>query len=399
MDTVIMTDYSVKPERTVIPESWKIRRLGDLITINSGESPSKFNLMKVGLHPYVKVQDMNNCAKYQGKSRFYVDNGVGFIEAGSIIFPKRGAAILNNKVRFTVCPIFMDSNMMALTVNNKEIDKEFLFYKICEQKLLRIADTSTIPQINNKHILPYKIALPPFQEQQKIAKILTTWDEAIDRSQQHMKQLVLRKRGLMQQLLRGKIRLPGFSGEWKEEKLGSYFKERKETGYYNLPLLSVGKNGVYPQDLEKKDTSNSDKSKYKRICNDDIGYNTMRMWQGRSAISNMEGIVSPAYTILQPRGNSDTLFFSYLFKLESMVHKFYRNSQGMVSDTWMCKFKDLALVKFDAPSSIEEQKAIAAVLITADKEIEKIKQQMEILRTQKKGLMQQLLTGKKRVKI
>jgi type I restriction enzyme S subunit len=191
-----------------------------------------------------------------------------------------------------------------------------------------------------------------------------------------------------------------FSGEWEQDKLGSYFTERKETCLENLPLLSVGKEGVYLQDdSNKKDTSNSNKSKYKRIRKGDIGYNTMRMWQGRSALSQLEGIVSPAYTILKPKENCDSVFFSHLFKLDDMIHKFYRNSQGMVSDTWMCKFKDFKIVKFNAPSSLEEQKAISKIIGLADTEIEEKKTYLLKLKEQKKGLMQQLLTGEKRVKL
>ena len=164
-------------------------------------------------------------------------------------------------------------------------------------------------------------------------------------------------------------------------------------------MLSIGERGVYPQaNSNKKDTSNSDKSKYKRISVGDIGYNTMRMWQGRSALSGLEGIVSPAYTIVTPLENTNSVFFSYLFKLDEMVHKFYRNSQGMVSDTLMCKFKDFKIVKFMTPPTKEEQTAIAKVLLNSDKEIELLNKKRDQLKDQKKGLMQQLLTGKKRLK-
>ncbi|SOU86879.1 putative Type-1 restriction enzyme MjaXIP specificity protein [Tenacibaculum dicentrarchi] len=242
--------------------------------------------------------------------------------------------------------------------------------------------------------------LPPLKEQQEIAKILSTWDEAIETTQSLIEKLQFRKKGLMQELLSGKKRLAGFSEEWEENNLGDYFTERKETGLEDLELLSVGKEGVYPQDnSNKKDTSNSNKSKYKRICKGDIGYNTMRMWQGRSALSNLEGIVSPAYTILNPKENCDSVFFSHLFKLDDMIHKFYRNSQGMVSDTWMCKFKDLKIIKFNAPSSLSEQKAISKIIDLSDIEISEKKAYLLQLKNQKKGLMQQLLTGKKRVKL
>lgn len=270
---------------------------------------------------------------------------------------------------------------------------------ILRNNIARLAKGTSISNVYNSDLKQLKISLPPLKEQQKIAQILSQWDEAIVTTQTLINQLQLRKKGLMQELLSGKKRLPGFSEEWEQDKLGSYFTERKETGLDNLQLLSVGKEGVYPQDdSNKKDTSNSNKSKYKRICEGDIGYNTMRMWQGRSALSQLEGIVSPAYTILKPKENCDSVFFSHLFKLDDMIHKFYRNSQGMVSDTWMCKFKDFKIVKFNAPSSLEEQKAISKIIGLADTEIEEKKAYLLKLKKQKKGLMQQLLTGKKRVK-
>lgn len=283
---------------------------------------------------------------------------------------------------------------------NDEFKKHCFDEEGFRRRLLSKSTISANTNINQQALKTLRIVLPPLKEQEKIAPILTKWDKAIETTQILIEKLQLRKKGLMQELLSGKKRLAGFSEEWTEDKLGSYFTERKETGLDNLPLLSVGKEGVYPQDdSNKKDTSNSNKSKYKRICKGDIGYNTMRMWQGRSALSQLEGIVSPAYTILKPNENCDSVFFSHLFKLDDMIHKFYRNSQGMVSDTWMCKFKDFKIVKFNAPSSLEEQKAISKIIGLADTEIEEKKAYLLKLNEQKKGLMQQLLTGKKRIKL
>jgi type I restriction enzyme S subunit len=245
-----------------------------------------------------------------------------------------------------------------------------------------------------------KIPLPPLPEQKAIAQVLSTADAAILTTEKLIAKKELRKKWLMQQLLTGKKRLKGFSEEWKEMSLGEMFCERNETQYYDLPLLSIGQNGVYPQDESvKKDTSNEDKSKYKRICPGDIGYNTMRMWQGRSALSELEGIVSPAYTVVTPKNNADSIFFSYLFKMPKMTNLFWRNSQGLVDDTLNCKYKDFSIVKFFLPQTKAEQTAIAHVLQAADKEISLLKAKAEKLREQKKGLMQQLLTGKVRLKI
>jgi type I restriction enzyme S subunit len=267
-----------------------------------------------------------------------------------------------------------------------------------QKELLLESTGSTVKGIKGSRLHKLPLIIPSLPEQKAIAACLGSWDKAIDTLSQLIAQREQRKKGLMQQLLTGKKRLPGFSGEWSEEKLGDYFKERKETGYTDLPLLSVGEIGVYPQsEGNKKDTSNEDKSKYKRICPGDIGYNTMRMWQGRNALSQLEGIISPAYTVLSPKKNASSKYFSYLFKLPEVVHKFFRNSQGLVSDTLNCKYKDFAIVKVTLPPTIDEQVAISKVLDKTDSEIVLLGRKLEQLKQQKKGLMQQLLTGKKRL--
>lgn len=381
----------------IIPNEWEVERLGNIVSITSGESPSLYTLTSQGKYPFIKVEDMNNCEKYQIRSRVYSNDEKNIIHKESVIFPKRGAAILNNKVRIAKVDIQMDSNMMAIKPNNKVLP-EYLFYSITFEQLFRIADTSTIPQINNKHINPYKILLPPLAEQRKIADVLSTWDKAIEKQTLLIEKLELRKKGLMQQLLTGKKRLHGFSGEWKKEKLGRLFDERNETKMPSLPLLSITSDkGVIPQtESEKKDTSNEDKSKYKRICPGDIGYNTMRMWQGRCALSRLEGIVSPAYTIVSPHNDVNPFYMEMLFKQPFMVYRFWTHSQGLVNDTLNCKYPAFCQVKVTIPE-IEEQNAIAEILSVCNRKIALAMQKLGTLRQQKKGLMQVLLTGKKRL--
>lgn len=382
----------------IIPKEWEVKRLGDYVDIISGESPSLYDLRTTGTYPYVKVEDMNNCTKYQIESREYSNSQRNIVLKGSIIFPKRGAAIQNNKVRIAYQDILMDSNMMAITPKTQGVDSEFLYYTIIKEQLYKIADTSTIPQINNKHILPYRFCFPPIEQQKKICSVLQLWDTAIEKQSELIDKLKLRKRALMQQLLTGKKRLPGFSGEWKEVKLGDIFDERNETKYNDLPLLSItGDKGViYQSESDKRDISNDDKSKYKRICPNDIGYNTMRMWQGRSALSNIEGIVSPAYTIVTPHKNVDVRFMAMLIQQPRIIYDFWTHSQGLVSDTLNCKYPDFCQVKVRIPSK-EEQTAIADLLYEFDKEIDLANEKLASLQSQKRGLMQQLLTGKKRI--
>ncbi len=123
----------------------------------------------------------------------------------------------------------------------------------------------------------------------------------------------------------------------------------------------------------------------------------MRMWQGVSALSSLEGIVSPAYTICIPGEKLCPLFVAYLFKMPFMIHKFYKYSQGLTSDTWNLKFPHFSEVRMPLPS-LEEQERIAEALSSARREIDLLQQLAEKHKAQKRGLMQMMLTGEWRVK-
>lgn len=244
-----------------------------------------------------------------------------------------------------------------------------------------------------------KIILPSVEEQRRIAETLTAQNKTIELKEKLLAEKQRQKKYLMQQLFTGKKRLPGFDGEWKQDRLGKLFAERSETKCEHLELLAItGTQGVIPRSqLDLKDNSSEDKSKYLRICVGDIGYNTMRMWQGVSAYSNYEGIVSPAYTILKPNSMVNAKYFAYLFKMPDVIFMFYRFSQGLVDDTRNLKYENFKKISVTYPVEIEEQNAIVAVLEKADQEIELIRQSIEQEKQKKKALMQLLLTGIVRV--
>ena len=253
--------------------------------------------------------------------------------------------------------------------------------------------------LGQDRFLKSKIILPPLAEQRHIAEILTIQDKVIALKEKLLAEKQRQRKYLMQQLLTGKKRLPGFDGEWKQNKLGKLFAERSETKCEHLELLAItGTQGVIPRSqLDLKDNSSEDKSKYLHICVGDIGYNTMRMWQGVSAYSNYDGIVSPAYTILKPSNGINAKYFAYLFKMPDVVFLFYRFSQGLVDDTRNLKYANFKKISVTYPADIEEQNAIVAVLEKADLEIYLLRQSVEQEKQKKKALMQLLMTGIVRV--
>ena len=190
-----------------------------------------------------------------------------------------------------------------------------------------------------------------------------------------------------------KLRFPEFRNEppWVTRKLGELFRQREETGRDDLRLLSLtDKEGIIPQEeSNRKNNASVDRSKYLRVARGDIVYNTMRMWEGRSALATLEGIVSPAYTVCEPCEETNSLFFAHYFKTSQLVAQFARYSQGLVKDTLNLKFEAFARILAPTPSPAEQQK-IAECLSTLDELIEAESRKLDALKDHKKGLMQQL---------
>jgi type I restriction enzyme S subunit len=184
---------------------WEEKTLGEVCDITSGESPSKFNFTD-GDVPFFKVEQLNNGNKFADITPYYITHS-NTVKANSIVFPKRGASIFQNKIRLFKRDSFLDTNLMALTIFDK-FNYSYLFYYITFNKLDNIADTTSIPQINNKHINPYIIYIPPIIEEQKaIAQILSDMDEEIEQLESKKAKHQQVKQGMMQELLTGKTRL------------------------------------------------------------------------------------------------------------------------------------------------------------------------------------------------
>ena len=388
----------------IIPQEWEVEPLHYLGQIYSGGTPDTeveeyWNGDIVWCTP-------SDITKLTTKYIEYTDVKItdrGLKESSATLLPPQSIVVCTRATigNAAICTTDIATNQgFKNIIPNKETNSEWLYYMIIYSKprLVRLGCGSTFLEVSKKDFSRFKILVPPLPEQQKIAEVLGTWDKTIEKQTQLIKKLELRKKGLMQQLLTGKKRLPGFSGEWRKVKLGKLFIERNEINKAHLPLLSItaDRGVIFQSESDKRDISNDDKSKYKHICPNDIGYNTMRMWQGRCALSSLEGIVSPAYTIITPNKDINPYFMEMLFKQPFTIYCFWTHSQGLVNDTLNCKFPDFSQIKVTIPN-FEEQNAISQFFKGINHEIELCTQKLNSLLQQKKGLMQVLLTGKKRV--
>lgn len=154
-----------------------------------------------------------------------------------------------------------------------------------------------------------------------------------------------------------------------------------------MELLSVTMNeGIKRRsEIEGKDNSSDDKSNYKIVHIGDMVYNSMRMWQGASGISQYHGIVSPAYTVLKPKMSITNEFFAALFKTRKLVQTFQKNSQGLTSDTWNLKYPQIAPIKISVPN-LPEQNKIAKLLTLLDLRIKQQERLVSFFKSYKRGL-------------
>ena len=252
--------------------------------------------------------------------------------------------------------------------------------------------------LGQERFLKSKITLPPLPEQQKTATILSTQDKVIELKEKLLAQKQQQKKYLMQQLLTGKKRLPGFDRKWNYVKANEIFKSivDKSHGGKLEVLSSTQDKGIVPRsqvDIDIKYDENS-LSTYKKVCEGDFVI-SLRSFQGGIEYSNYAGIVSPAYTVLRAIVKIDAGYYKQFFKSSNYIKRLNVAVYG-IRDGKQISYDDFGQIKIPVPP-IEEQREVAKILSTADHEIDLLQKSIEAEKQKKKALMQLLLMGKARV--
>lgn len=195
--------------------------------------------------------------------------------------------------------------------------------------------------------------------------------------------------------MKPKIRVKGCLDDWDNIPLGQLFRESNDRSS-DGELLSVSlRYGVVKASLNGRfDNSSEDKSHYKVVNIGDIAYNTMRMWQGACGVSNFNGIVSPAYTVITPLSNLVQTFFIRLFKNKRTLKSFRVNSQGLTSDTWNLKYPLFREINVYYPISQSEQKLISTFFDVLDNKMEIVASRLASLKQVKEASLQAMFPQK-----
>lgn len=258
-------------------------------------------------------------------------------------------------------------------------------------------------RVHFSNFLNFELPLPPPTERNRIAEILAGQDRVIALKEKLLAEKQKQKKYLMQQLLTGKKRLPGFSGEWKKVKLGKCLDEvdLRTTVNNEYDILSVTKDGIVRQTEHfNRQIASTNNIGYKIIKKNQVAFSVLNLWMGSvDVLQNAQiGIISPAYKVFNcVIENLLADFAKYFLRSYEVIWLYNINSETGASV--VRKNLDIqSLFNCDIVlPSLNEQTAIAEILSTADKEIELLQKDIEQEKLKKKSLMQLLLTGIVRV--
>ncbi len=298
-------------------------------------------------------------------------------------------------------PVAFESSMIRVTLKKELIFPMFALHYLESYRgtyeMLRFARQVAVSGIAGTDIKKYIFPLPPLAEQKKIAEILSTWDKAIELTQELVQAKTRRKKGLMQQLLTGKRRFG--KGKWKRIEFGNFCNlskkkyDPKKNGeiYKCIELEHLNQETGQISGFVTSDKQASTKNKFSK---GQVLFGKLRPYLKKYAFPDFDGVCSSEIWVLDAQ--KKVCYNRYLFYL-IQSHPFIQIA-NVTSGTKMPRsdWKFVSQYPFEVPV-LKEQKKIAAVLTTCDKEIDLLTQKLKALKQQKKGLMQKLLTGEIRV--
>ncbi len=394
-----------------IPDRWQIYRVGETCSIrNDLRKPISVNerAMMQGVYPYygpTGILDYINVFLVEGEFALIGEDGDHFLkpdEKPQTILA-RGQFNVNNHAHLIESTAICSSQWFAIFFKHRNVT-DFLSRQGANRYKLNKATLEKLP-----------ILLPPLPEQKAIADLLSTWDEAIEKTELLIQAKEKRLRQTSRWLLFGHTRLNNQHSEladgrffkypcdWSLVKIGKIAKEVSvRNGDSEEIVLSCSKYEGFVNSLDYfgKQVFSSDTSNYKVIKRGQFGYPSNHVEEGSIGLLEHceKGIVSPIYVVFEVSINK--VYPLYLFKLlktDTYQHIFQVSTSSSVDRRGSLRWREFSKIKVPLPP-LEEQKQIAQTLSIAQQEIDLLKQLSEKYKTQKRGLMQKMLTGEWRVK-
>lgn len=373
-----------------IPSDWEVMRLGEICPVfKSGLGLTSSDIFENGDYP---VYGGNGLRGYT----------LSFTHEGEFILIGRQGALCGN-ITLVSGKNYITEHAIAVQMNSNNNIRYWAF-SLDYMNLNRHSESSAQPGLSVEKLVRNKICVPPLPEQTRIAEVLSAWDKAISNVQATIEQVELRNKWLMQELLSGKRRLKGFSGEWKRIHIHEVAKEVSIRNKDNkqLTVLSCTKYDGLVDSLEYwgRQIFSEDISTYKIVPMNHFAYATNHIEEGSIGYQNLchEALISPMYTVFKTDKSINDSFFFMLLKSHRLIYEYNARMEGSIDRRGGLRWEAFSIIKVNLPS-LEEQTAIAQVLQAAAKEVQVLRSKLDKLKEQKKGLMQVLLTGKKRLNL
>ncbi len=383
-------------------DKWQEIRLGEFLTLKRGyDLPSQLRAIG-GTIPIVSSSGISG---YHNEAKISPP-GVVTGRYGSV-----GAV-------FYVEQPFWPLNTTLYVEDFKGNNPLFTYYLLQSLDFQKYSDKTSVPGVNRNDLHRIRLLLPPLPEQRKIAEILYTWDEAITTRERLLTSLRERKKGLMQRMLSGQVRFAEF--EKSKEKQSTRFGETPvDWGYVriaevaqhaseknnkgdDLPVLSCTKHDGLVDSLTYfgRQIFSDDTSTYKVVRRGQFAYATNHIEEGSIGYQNLydRALISPMYTVFETNAKVDDRYLYLVLKTETYRQIFEQNTNASVNRRGSLRWKEFSKIEIPLPE-IEEQRRIADLAGSCDHEIELNRRKFAVLKQQKKGLIQHLLTGKIRVKV
>lgn len=395
-----------------IPEDWEVKRLGEIAEIGSGGTPSKSHSEYWnGNIPWVTTSLLNN-PYIEIAEEYITEEGLNnssakMLNKGVLLMAMYGQGQTRGKVSKLLISASTNQACAYIDVHTGLVDYIHQNLIANYESIRNESNDGNQKNLSLGIISNIRISFPPFPEQHRIVSVLQLWDTAIFKQAQLVEKLTLRKRGLMQQLLTGKKRLKGFSGEWKEVRLGDVASINRGgsprpiedyitdgDGYNWIKIGDVGVDAKYITRTEEKIIKEGlSKTRFVK-SGDFILSNSMSF--GRPYILKIDGCIHDGWLVIQEYDKTFNIdFLYYILGYDTTLAQYKSMAAG--SGVLNLNKEIVKEVMLKTPS-IDEQKAIATILVESDKEIELAKKKLARLQEEKRGLMQVLLTGKKRIK-
>jgi type I restriction enzyme, S subunit len=394
-----------------IPDDWRCLSIREFAKVTTGGTPSrKESLYWDGRVPWVTTSliDFNVIDEVE---EYITSEGVANSSAkvfprGTLLMAMFGQGVTRGKVAMLGIDAAFNQACVAICPVDS-VDSIYL-YHFCENQYEAIRDLSNSgsqENLNSALIKSIRVPLPPLPEQRAIAMVLSAWDRGIRQTTDLIAAKRRLKQGLMQQLLTGKRRFPGFTDPLRKLPLRDVTEEcseRNRLGLGNESVMAVTKaEGIVPM---RERLIGAEVERYKQVRKDWFAYNPMRINIGSIARSHCDDtiLVSPDYVVFRCReetADQPGIDPDYLDHLrESDRWSSFVTSSGNGSVRVRIYYADLGVMQLQLPR-IAEQRKIATLLNALDSEISLLDRQLASLKTQKKGLMRKLLTGAVRVKV